>query len=478
MNTTTLFKLLLMSFCTSALISCSKENDDLPGTTSEGSMDSYLSPTVPQGKICVESVGSRTIPFLGAGYDIMGSYIDNYSVKEPVIDFSKADIRIRTRASGISNNFKGCNATEFLQFIKASKNFIVPIENKDDLLCTETITELLYSKDPYDCSSQYTFIYNDWGESLLLGELITPKNNDWTSLYTDNFREELELLSPEDIMDTYGTHILVNVQLGRTIKTLYCSVVADNESNILNTATKAMYSRQKRIFKHIYSSDIYYEESVRKNYGGKVVVSLQGADYKLLPFINLTIDNREVLGNPIDLTPWIQSGNDKNCALTTLTGNDLIPIYDVISDPVKKQQIKEAVISHIKAHQLPVLQTAPIFQASDGNHHRYYTSYNELTQKKDICGGVIGSVFLNQEPGTVPLYRYSNGDNHRLSLYAKLQGNGKIIGYVYEKKTDELNCIFEISDGENFAYTTEEKDVYGENGTWKPTGIVFYTKKV
>ena len=108
----------------------------------------------------------------------------------------------------------------------------------------------------------------------------------------------------------------------------------------------------------------------------------------------------------------------------------------------------------------------------------YYTSYKELTAKADICQGVIGSVFVRHEPGTVPLYLSSDGKNHRLTLEPAPNGDGTIIGYVYEKKSDDLNCIYEISDGKNFAYTTEEKDTYGNKGTWKPTGLSFYTKKV
>lgn len=94
-------------------------------------------------------------------------------------------------------------------------------------------------------------------------------------------------------------------------------------------------------------------------------MSLQGADSKVF---------NQLTGNPMDISPWIQSANEKNRALTTLTGEDLIPIYEVIADPIKKQQIKEAVIAHIKRHQLSLQQTAPIFQASDGYYHRYYTS--------------------------------------------------------------------------------------------------------
>lgn len=477
MNTKRLFKLLLVSLGTSLFASCSDEKEELPCILPENN-DGYISPAVPQGDIWIEATASRTEPFLGAGYDIMGSYIDNNSVKEPVLDLNKADIRSRSYTSGTMNIFTGRDITEFLQSINTSKNFAVPAENKDDLLCTATITGLMRFKELYDYSTQYTFVYNDLGASMSTKQLVSPKNQDWSSLLTDDFRKALELLSPEDIMTRYGTHILVEVQLGYTIKTLYCSIVADNESNLLNTARTGMYARRSTVYKSPNIPDTYPEKDVKKNYGGTIAISFQGGDFKRLPSINLTKDKREIIGGPMDISPWIQSAIEENCALTTLTENDLIPIYDVIADPVKKQLIKEAVIAHIKSHQPSIQQTAPIFQASDGNYHRYYTSYKELTAKADICQGVIGSVFIRHEPGTVPLYLSSDGENHRLSLEPTSNGAGKVIGYVYEKASDELNCIYEISDGKNFAYTTEEKDAYGDRSTWKPTGKSFYTKKV
>ena len=82
-------------------------------------------------------------------------------------------------------------------------------------------------------------------------------------------------------------------------------------------------------------------------------MSLQGADYKV--FDQLT-------GDPMDISPWIQSANEKNRALTTLTGEDLIPIYEVIADPIKKQQIKEAVIAISKGTNCPYNKRLPSFR--------------------------------------------------------------------------------------------------------------------
>lgn len=56
----------------------------------------------------------------------------------------------------------------------------------------------------------------------------------------------------------------------------------------------------------------------------------------------------------------------------------------------------------------------------------------------------------------------------------------RIIGYVYNNYQSGagLQTIYEISDGTHYAYTTEQKESYGAEGKWLPTGKEFYTKKI
>ena len=66
----------------------------------------------------------------------MGSYIDNNSVKEPVLDLSKIDnerISNLVGSSGVGDSFIGRDMKEFLRSITEYKKFVVPAENKDDL---------------------------------------------------------------------------------------------------------------------------------------------------------------------------------------------------------------------------------------------------------------------------------------------------------------------------------------------------------
>lgn len=470
---------LLLPFCVLALVSCSDNQEpspDIPEGES-GTSEVYISPTVPQGQITVESLKSYTGHFLGAGYDIMGDYISNTSVKSPVLDLNKIEeryISIFGDATGEGDFFSGRDATEFLQSITKFKEFVVPTENKNDLLFTTTITGHDCFKTPYDYSSQYTFASENSGAKIAIQRLSTL-NAKWSAWFSDDFRQALEEDSPEAIIEAYGTHVLVTANLGFTVKVIHRSVVADHETDLLRTAEIGMGARKETIFTRPNISIDYPEETVKKNYGGAIVVSFQGGDYKSLPPIQLTPN--EVIGDPMSIESWIATSNEETYALTTLSGKDLVPIYDVIADPAKKQEIKAAVIAHIKSHQLTPLETAPIFQATVGKHHRYYTSYRQLSEEKATCQGVIGSVFLYKEPGTIPLYHAFDKDDDRLLLTPSETGT-RIIGYVYKDWSNGLDSIYEISDGKGFAYTREQKESYGEQGTWKPTGNSFYTPKI
>lgn len=127
MSTKTLFKLLwhLSSHPYSQVAVTKKNYLTLPP---EETNDSYISPAVPQGNSWPEAAMSLTQPFLGVGYDIMGSYIDNNSVKEPVLDLSKIDnerISNLVGSSGVGDSFIGRDMKEFLRSITKYKKFVV-----------------------------------------------------------------------------------------------------------------------------------------------------------------------------------------------------------------------------------------------------------------------------------------------------------------------------------------------------------------
>lgn len=478
-----LFGALLLSL-TVCLTGC---NDDtnLPDDTPETN-DTYLNPTVPQGQITVIRHDTRTLPYLGAGYDIMGDYLSNSSVKGLVLDLNKIPedyIEVFRLLSSYSKNYEGHDTKEYLKSILSKNDFIVPQENAGDLLFTGTFKSSEHFTDPYEYSTQYTFICSQQDATDVRQQIFKMRATDLLPYLSDDFKQDTDYLTPEQLIEKYGTHVITTAYLGYRIRTIYRSVVADEGVKAFSAAYDGLGARRETIYKIPEVSIRYPESEVLKNNGGTILVEFYGGDVNELP--PLTLTPNQVIGEPMSIKKWATSLNNLNYALTTLSGKNIVPIYELISDATKKQQLKKAVETHIKANQLTTLQTAPIFQAWNGKQYRYFTSYKNLVDNTDsiyACKGVIGSVFVNQQQGTIPLYSYTNKQNNLLSTELltntddmEYQG---IIGYVYEKYENDLDTVYEIWNGKDYAYTTENKESYGEKGSWKQTGKMFYTKKI
>lgn len=481
-----LFGILLLSLLAVCLTGCNDDKNlpDIPETN-----DTYQNPTVPQGQISVISHSIHTKSYLGAGYDIMGDYLSNSSVKGLVLDLNKIpedEIDAIRLLSSYSKDYEGHNVKEFLQSILSKNDFSVPRENTGDLLFTGTIKDIKGFTDPYEFSTQYTFICDQHDATDVRQRIFFINAVKLIPYLTDDFKQDSENFTPKKLIEKYGTHVMTTVYLGFRIRTIYRTVVADEGVSAFSAAYNGLGSRRKTIYK-IPEIEINYPESeVLKNNGGKIIVEFNGGDENELPPIILTPN--QVIGEPMSIKKWATSMNSSNYALTTLSGDDIIPIYDLITDATKKQQLKEAVNAHIKANQLTTLQTAPLFQVWNGKQYRYFTSYKELINNVDktyACKGAIGSVFVDQQRGTTPLYSYTNEKNDRLSTERlsdtedtkDMKYNG-ILGYVYGEYNTNLDTIYEIWNGKDYAYTLENKESYGEKGSWKQTGKKFYTKKI
>lgn len=451
----------------------------------------YVSPTPPKGKVVLIYPNTPTFSYLGRGYDATEAYLSDAAVRCSIIDFNKVPqdaVHILSMPSPYRNRYGGKNMEEFLQSINDGKVFEVPESNRKDFLFTGTILNSEIVKEPYDYSTQYAFAGDEFLVAHQRESLLLPMENYLSRYFTDRFKEDLQEMQPQELIDIYGTHLLMEVYLGHRIRTLYRAVVTSPESELLHTAGEGLLARQSEIYKLSGVNITVSDKEVSRNYGGAVVVEFCGGDYTKLPHPVLLPN--ELVNGPMDVTPWRLSVNKENFALVGISNHGLkpVPIYNLIEDPAKQIQVKEAVIQYIKSKQIRQIETAPIIQAFNGKSHRYFTSYSDFETLSDwtyTCHGVIGSVFKKQYPETVPLYLFSDGTNDRLALseYSDIPKGYSLkgtFGFVYKDYVSGLQTIYEITDGTHFAYTTESKKTYGsdEGKRWTPTGKEFYTKKI
>lgn len=471
---------------TIALLIVSCEEDNARQLEEEIKLnDTYLCPPVPQGHITVIGHEARTKPFLGAGYDVTGDFLSNSSVKDLILDLNKIPdeevFRMKPLAS-FARGYEGLDITDFLSSIQEKNKIVTPSGNPKEVLFTGTIDNLLRFTDPDDYSSLYSFVCEDgtWTEEIQRLSILRGK--DMLPYLSDSFREDLMLLQPKQLIEKYGTHILKSVSLGSRTRTLYRSVIANNKKQYASTAYYGLTARQKQIFRKPNITTTEPAEEVSRNHGGTIFVECFGGDYTTIPLLILTPN--EVVSEPMDLSKWRASLNSTNMALSELSPSDLLPISELITDPVQKKQVEEAVREHIRSRQLKIKQTAPLFEATNGMYHKYFISYNDFQEQADqswTCGSPLGGIHLQPQPGTTPLYQYSNSLNDRLTLETndiEEMSYQRIAGYVYRDYQKDLIEVYEIWNGMDYAYTTENKETYGKNKSWKKTGVIFYLKKI
>ena len=159
---------------------------------------------------------------------------------------------------------------------------------------------------------------------------------------------------------------------------------------------------------------------------------------------------------------------------------NFLPIYELIADATKKEQVKDAIEKYISNQKLSLVSTTPILQAWNGKNHTYDTSYLDIAMHSNKkYEGAICSIYKQQITSTVPLYLYSNGKKQRLSvelLPADTEWQlEKELGYVYASPVEGAIPLYEAENKNDYCYTTEDKQEYGTKGSWKQKGIVCYT---
>lgn len=97
------------------------------------------------------------------------------------------------------------------------------------------------------------------------------------------------------------------------------------------------------------SVDGHYDQTlVKDNSEQEIVYRTEGGDPSRALIGQLNYDSK----NPsvIDISSWQQSCDDNNMTLVDAEPGSLIPIYDLVSDMGKKEQLKLAVENYLKEH--------------------------------------------------------------------------------------------------------------------------------
>ena len=467
-------KKLLLIFSVLFFFSCNEEEyvEKLLSTES-----SSVSPRTRAG-------GDGRYDALGMSYDATVSNLSDLAVRLPVIDLNKIDTNrvVVSTASGSNGGFYyGANSEDYVKEIVEKTGVSLSMsdtiksgsEGNKKMLFSGTLSQNKNLTSKYSYSSQYSFASHDQVfriKYIRFNYAIA----DLKKLLIYTFLEDLDNYTPDQFLEAYGTHLLCDVSIGGRLNLTFRSLIYTESST--SVKQKIVKSGFNAVFPKVLNFSVSGDKDVtvtetdtKKNedwslfvqsYGGKAINSIY------------TPNN----GVPaIDLGAWQNSISLKNAALVDIAWDKAIPLYELISDPVKKEQIRQATFRYIEKKRLEMLPVIPVFRSTNQIDHYYSIEYRPTYGGKNEWKyeGVAYAIFCEQVSGTIPFYQYWNGVDHYYETGyhpGGIKGGWKlegILGYVYPGPVANSVPLYRAWNGADHFYTTEFRPTYGDKNNWK-----------
>jgi hypothetical protein len=292
----------------------------------------------------VES-GDKTYSYLGFGFDAM-SVSDSMATRAKVIDLAQVpDYRLHK---------EGVFTTIGSLITAASKAQLEAKIAADDFYASiRPLFKYGFTNNPVSDKDMFAYYVT----SVKRYEYFIDQDSVQLRQYlTTQFKNDVNNLSAPDLVAKYGTHLLVNIAIGDKFEMLYKgkTTAADKEQ-----AAEMGFLKRRQQFSTL--SNLQYgasvDDKVTKLISDEVLVfnAIGGTlkekdDVKLKGIINATDRNDNNV--KMDYNRWYTSlleTSDQFIGPNNRTFYpSIVPLYSLVSDPVKKQALKNYILQYIK----------------------------------------------------------------------------------------------------------------------------------
>ena len=400
---------------------------------------------------------------LGTSYDITCDYLDIDATKFPVVDI---DAFLKDNPNSYVQNpttqsqtiiSAGADAEEYSQSI--ATNYEINSDMKLFISWNNKFKSDLLTRHEY--SSKYSYARGDVTKRVKRIYLNATPEMLQNYLYPE-FIRDLTIKTPDEFVQTYGTHVLLDISIGGRIQFNYRSTIfetsnAVDKKRIVEAGVKFTIG----IFGADFSNSYTQQEVItsnQKNATWNTEIEFFGGENSGTTFSY----NAEsgITGSTFNLSSWENSVNDKNATIIQINWDMAFPIYDFIADQTKKAAIKAAIEKYLKNETITVVEVKPLYRMYSSKwRNTFFTSslaeFNYYTQQGYTPDYgqyhyIQGYIFEKEQPGTVPLLRlynsskrntffttsYQEADSYKQKgYYPDNAQTNYILGYVYKNST-------------------------------------------
>ncbi|KGE13909.1 MAC/perforin domain-containing protein [Sphingobacterium deserti] len=390
------------------------------------------------------SAGMGPYDVLGNGYDVTGRYADAHSAGFKIIDvgrlkqdFADRVVEERPLAQSYVEEF----GEDAEQYSKSVSNKVSATASYK-LFGASLTTSFNYQNDQ-SSSFDAKYIYGSY--KLMVKQKryrINADANILRNYLTPEFLSDLANYSSQQLINAYGTHVMVDIYTGGRLDLMYQSQTKNqNRTEAARVGIKVGASFGFDV--SVETANSVDVRSSHQNFSRKLVYNTFGGDptRQLRGELNLDLSVPK-----ISITAWQNSVTPENAVLVDFGYNGLIPIYDLIADPSKRSVVMAAVNQYISSGQTNnYYSKSPVYSLYfDGNRllrdpkkdNHVLSMYPGDEDQSYLNEGIAFYAFRYKKPGTIPVYRYRNDliNNNfftkDLGTYTNYRYEG-IVFYVY-----------------------------------------------
>lgn len=345
------------------------------------------SPSFPQS-VNTRSAGDGVYDILGYGYDITGPYLDTKSSRAIVFDTNKLlEKGLITPYKLEESRFRyssGKDVIDFTTNMSSSLQMSTPGILK--VIGGASLNIAFGGNSHYNSDYSFAYCTQQYIDSRY--RISEADINVLKTCLTKQFIERLSTYTPEQIVEGYGTHVLKDIYLGAKFEVYYMakSTSSSKKESINAGLGASLFSLFKMDGKFQYDESLAITNKEQSLYyftiGGDPAVGVQGS---------LNPENSP----SIDIGKWMASVKSSTPKFIDVDNNSqsFIPIYELVTDPTKKQTLKAYIDNYIKSKEV---YSISLYPSTTGT--RQVSGLGHINQG---AGVAIGDIDKNGRPDMI-----------------------------------------------------------------------------
>ena len=288
---------------------------------------------------------NKTYNLLGYGYDVTGKYADTSAVRSSAINVAALDINNPYSVNFNGSTYSGwetINAVDAADYSSQLSNMLSETTGLNQFKGSIT------TPFPGQNSFSPKYIYASYSYIFRHKKIAITADYDLLKHYlTPAFIQDSQNLTPADLVKKYGTHILADISIGAKLNVTY---QAETTSPTRKAALKAGFNyAMGKVFNLFTGSlDPINTTDLQTVSSPKIVYDAIGADLSKIK-VNTTTSTPTV-----EIIDWANSSTASGAAFIGIgiKKNSLIPLHELISDPVQKTAVKTYIAGYLTSQQV------------------------------------------------------------------------------------------------------------------------------